>query len=82
MEKWATVVLQQAKTVLDKVKVYEVKILTCIAQRNRLEAVKIGIQVLEQLGVSLPSVANTSGCSAEVRGNNGCFEGEEHRGLD
>ncbi|MBE9002096.1 AAA family ATPase [Nostoc sp. LEGE 12447] len=56
MEKWATVVLQQAKTVLDKVKVYEVKILTCIAQSNRLEAVKIGLQVLEQLGVSFPQL--------------------------
>ena len=56
MEKWAKVVLQQAKTVLDKVKVYEVKILTCVAQRNRLEAVKIGLQVLKQLGVSFPQL--------------------------
>jgi PAS domain S-box-containing protein len=56
VEEWVAVVLQQAKTILDKVKVYEVKIQTCIAQRNQLEAVKIGLQVLEQLGVSLPKV--------------------------
>ncbi|MBD2537007.1 serine/threonine-protein kinase PknK, partial [Nostoc flagelliforme FACHB-838] len=53
MEKWATVVLQQAKTILDKVKVYEVKIQSCVAQSQQLEAIKIGLKVLEQLGVSL-----------------------------
>ncbi|WP_341531685.1 AAA family ATPase (plasmid) [Nostoc sp. UHCC 0302] len=53
MEKWATVVLQQAKTILDKVKVYEVKIQSCVAQSQQLEAIKIGLQVLEQLGISL-----------------------------
>jgi predicted ATPase/signal transduction histidine kinase/CheY-like chemotaxis protein len=56
MEKWATIVLQQAKAILDKVKVYEVKVQTCIAQRNQLAAVKTGLQVLEQLGVSLPQL--------------------------
>ncbi|HBB30335.1 MAG TPA: serine/threonine protein kinase [Cyanobacteria bacterium UBA8803] len=54
MEKWATVVLQQAKTLLDRVKVYEVKIQTCMAQGKQLEAVRIGLQVLELLGVNLP----------------------------
>jgi PAS domain S-box-containing protein len=54
MEKWAAVVLQEAKTILDKVKVYEVKMQTCMAQAKQLEAVKIGVQVLELLGVTLP----------------------------
>jgi predicted ATPase/signal transduction histidine kinase/tRNA A-37 threonylcarbamoyl transferase component Bud32 len=54
MEKWAEFVLQQAKTLLDKVKVYEVKILTCLAKTQLLEAVKIGIQVLKLLGVIFP----------------------------
>ncbi|KAB8329929.1 hypothetical protein SD80_032420 [Scytonema tolypothrichoides VB-61278] len=45
MESGASIVLQQAKTILDKVKVYEVKIQTCVAQRKQLQAVKIGIQV-------------------------------------
>ncbi|MEG4115080.1 MULTISPECIES: AAA family ATPase [unclassified Microcoleus] len=56
MEKWATIVLEQAKTILDKVKVYEVKIQTCMAQMKLLEAVKTGLQVLEKLGVSLPEL--------------------------
>ncbi|WP_026082445.1 AAA family ATPase [Mastigocladopsis repens] len=55
MDRWATLVLQQAKTILDKVKVYEVKIQTCVAQNKHLEAVRIGLEVLEKLGVSLPS---------------------------
>jgi predicted ATPase/C4-dicarboxylate-specific signal transduction histidine kinase/tRNA A-37 threonylcarbamoyl transferase component Bud32 len=54
MDKWAEVVLQQAKTLNDKVKVYEVKIQTSMAQAKQLEAVKIGLQVLELMGVSLP----------------------------
>ncbi|MEG3863101.1 AAA family ATPase, partial [Microcoleus sp. herbarium12] len=54
MEKWAEVVLQQAKILIDKVKVYEVKIQTSMAQAKQLEAVKIGLQVLELMGVSLP----------------------------
>ncbi|WP_017315697.1 trifunctional serine/threonine-protein kinase/ATP-binding protein/sensor histidine kinase [Mastigocladopsis repens] len=55
MEQWATVVLQQAKNLLDKVKVYEVKIQSSRAQRQQLQALKIGLQVLELLGVALPS---------------------------
>jgi PAS domain S-box-containing protein len=54
MEQWATVVLQQAKTILDQVKVYEVKIQTYIAQSQLLEAIKIGLQALKLLDVTLP----------------------------
>ncbi|NMG07446.1 ATP-binding protein, partial [Brasilonema sp. UFV-L1] len=54
MEKWATVVLQQAKTPIDKMKVYEVKIQACMAQVKQLEAINIGLQALELLGISFP----------------------------
>jgi serine phosphatase RsbU (regulator of sigma subunit) len=50
----ADTVLQRAKTILDKVKVYDVKIQAAGAQGNLKEAIKIGLQVLKQLGVSLP----------------------------
>ncbi|WP_250123665.1 hybrid sensor histidine kinase/response regulator [Chroococcidiopsis sp. CCMEE 29] len=53
MEHLAEVVLQQAKTQLDKVKVYELRIKTCEVQRKLLEAVKLGLQALEILGVKL-----------------------------
>lgn len=55
MEQWATIVLQQAKTPIDKMKVYEVKIQTCMAQVKQLEAIAIGLQALELLGVRFPS---------------------------
>ena len=54
MEQWADCVLQQAKTLLDQVKVYEIKIKACEVQRKLAEAVKLGLQVLEGLGVKLP----------------------------
>ena len=53
-EQWADIVLRQAKNILDKVKVYEVKIQTEIAQNKLIDAVKLGLQVLELLGVKLP----------------------------
>jgi len=53
MERLVEVVLQQAKTQLDKVKVYELRIKTFEVQRKLLEAVKLGLQALEILGVKL-----------------------------
>jgi predicted ATPase/signal transduction histidine kinase/DNA-binding NarL/FixJ family response regulator/tRNA A-37 threonylcarbamoyl transferase component Bud32 len=53
MEQLAEVVLKQAKTQLDKVKVYELRIKACEVQRKLLEAVKLGLQALEILGVKL-----------------------------
>jgi predicted ATPase/signal transduction histidine kinase/tRNA A-37 threonylcarbamoyl transferase component Bud32/DNA-binding NarL/FixJ family response regulator len=60
MEKWATVVLQQAKTPIDKMKVYEVKIQACMAQVKQLEAIKIGLQALELLGIRFPESPSPS----------------------
>ncbi|WP_036478153.1 hybrid sensor histidine kinase/response regulator [Myxosarcina sp. GI1] len=54
MELWAMVVLEQAKTSIDKMKVYEVKIQACMAQVKQLEAVKIGLEGLKLLGINLP----------------------------
>jgi predicted ATPase/class 3 adenylate cyclase len=54
MERLVSVVLQRAKVLLDKVKVYEVKISAYIAQNKLLEAVDTGLSVLKHLGVSLP----------------------------
>ena len=58
MENLAGVVLQQAKTLLDRVKVYEVKIQAFIAQNQLLEAVKIALIVLNLLGEGLPKQPN------------------------
>ncbi|MDP8965654.1 MAG: serine/threonine-protein kinase PknK, partial [Cyanobacteriota bacterium] len=54
MEQSVEVALNRAKTVLDQVKVYEVKIQAAWAQGNLKKAIEIGLQVLKLLGVILP----------------------------
>jgi predicted ATPase/signal transduction histidine kinase/tRNA A-37 threonylcarbamoyl transferase component Bud32 len=54
MERLALIVLNHAKTVLEKVKVYDVKIQAAGAKGNFKEAIKIGLVVLKLLGVILP----------------------------
>src|SRR4028118_1475028 len=49
----AEVVLQQARTLLERVKVYELQIQFYIAQSQMLKALDTGLQVLDMLGVSL-----------------------------
>ncbi|AFY47832.1 putative ATPase [Nostoc sp. PCC 7524] len=53
MEQLAVVVLPQAKNELEKVKVYELQIKSYEVQRKLLEAVNLGWQVLEMLGVKV-----------------------------
>ncbi|MEH2370702.1 AAA family ATPase [Nostoc sp.] len=66
VESWAAIVLQAAKTVLDIVKVYEVKIQTDIAQNQLLEAINTGLQVLQQLGISFPETPTQSDIQLEL----------------
>ncbi len=54
METRVEVVLQRANSLLDKVKVYEVKISAYVAQKKQLEAVNTALAVLKQLGVNFP----------------------------
>ncbi len=54
MERAIEVVLQRAKTLLDKIKVYEVKITACGGQNQLFEAIKTTLEVLHLLGVSFP----------------------------
>ena len=55
MERLASAVLQKASILLDKVKVYEVKISAYIAQNQIQKAIDTGLIVLKLLGVSLPT---------------------------
>ena len=58
MERLTSIVLQQAKTLLDTVKAYNVRIQAYIAQNQQLEAVKTALQVLKLLGVTFPEQPN------------------------
>ena len=54
MEKFASIVLKEARTLLDKIKVYEIKIQSFIALNNRVSAVEIALPVLALLGEKFP----------------------------
>ncbi|MGB7711459.1 MAG: AAA family ATPase [Microcoleus sp.] len=58
MEKLADLVLQQATSFLDKVKVYEVKIQAYTAQNKPLEAIETALSVLKLLGIRFPKKPN------------------------
>ncbi|MEG4999513.1 trifunctional serine/threonine-protein kinase/ATP-binding protein/sensor histidine kinase [Microcoleus sp. B4-D4] len=54
MERWVSVVLQQAKTLLDTIDVQQTRILGTKAQGNLLDSIQIGLQVLRSLGIEFP----------------------------
>ncbi|MEO0374512.1 MAG: AAA family ATPase [Cyanobacteria bacterium P01_A01_bin.17] len=53
-EQLTAIILQKARCVLDKVKVYRVKILACSSQNRHFEATDIGFEILGQLGIQFP----------------------------
>ncbi len=54
MERWASVVLQQAKTLLDTIKVQQTRMSGMNAQGQLLDGIQIGLQVLRSLGMEFP----------------------------
>ncbi|MFN6472292.1 MAG: AAA family ATPase [Nostoc sp. SerVER01] len=60
MDQWIDIVMQEAKTSVDKMKVYAVKIQAYMAQIKKLEAVKIGLEALQLLGVTIPQAPEAS----------------------
>lgn len=60
MQRFIDLVQNCAKTLLDKVKVYEVQMQAYIGQNRLLEAVNTALQVLKLLGVEFPSQPNPS----------------------
>jgi PAS domain S-box-containing protein len=66
VEYWGAIILQQAKTILDSVKACEVKIQSYIAQNQLLEAINIGLQVLQQIEISFPEQPSQSDIQLEL----------------
>jgi predicted ATPase/signal transduction histidine kinase len=52
-EAYAKIVLEQAKTILDKVNIFELQMQAYISQNQMVKAVDIGLKVLDMLGVPL-----------------------------
>ena len=81
MERLTQVVLQKAQTLLDKVKVYEVKIQAYCAQRKFIEAIKTGLKVLKLLGIELPEQPNQSDLTQEIEKINSALAGRKAQAL-
>jgi predicted ATPase/signal transduction histidine kinase/tRNA A-37 threonylcarbamoyl transferase component Bud32 len=81
MEKLAAIVLQQAKNILDKVKIYEVKISACIAETKQLKAIEIGFQVLPLLGVNLPASPTNAEIQQTVKATAEALAGKSNEEL-
>jgi PAS domain S-box-containing protein len=64
MQEWADVITNQGKTLLDKIKVYEIQIQALVAQNQRLEAINMGIDTLSLLEMALPK--QTSQADLEI----------------
>jgi len=54
MERLAEIVLKQGKSILDVIAIYEIKILTCMAQNQPQNGVEIALKTLKDLGIELP----------------------------
>ncbi|MEM1170309.1 MAG: AAA family ATPase [Cyanobacteria bacterium P01_H01_bin.35] len=54
MEKLSEIFFDKAKTFLEKIKIYQIKIQACVSQDRLLEGVEIGLNTLKSLGVNLP----------------------------
>lgn len=66
IEYWAAIILQEAETIFDTVRVYEVKIQADIAQNQLLKAIDTGLQVLQELGISFPKKPSQSNIQLEL----------------
>jgi predicted ATPase len=81
MESLTQVVLQKTKTLLDKVKVYEVKMQAYCAQIKFIEAIKTGLEVLKLLGVELPERPNQSDLTREIEQIKSVLRGRQAKDL-
>ncbi|MCP4159981.1 MAG: serine/threonine-protein kinase PknK, partial [Deltaproteobacteria bacterium] len=58
MEKMAGEVIQNAKSILDTIKIYETEIFACKARSQFLTGIRIGLRVLKKLGIKIPENPN------------------------
>ncbi|WP_449421016.1 trifunctional serine/threonine-protein kinase/ATP-binding protein/sensor histidine kinase [Phormidium nigroviride] len=54
MEHWASLVLHHAKTLLDTIPVQKTRILSAKAQGKLIDSITLGLQVLNELGITFP----------------------------
>jgi uncharacterized membrane-anchored protein YitT (DUF2179 family) len=65
-DKYFSKILEKAKSPLEKVRVYELKIAMSAGRGERAEAIRLGLEVLGLLGVKLTSSPSASSVKAEL----------------
>ena len=81
MDELANPVLQQAKTVLDKVKVYQAKILAQLAQSQLRQAVDTALSVLELLDIHFPKQPTPADIQVALQATQAALAGREIEDL-
>jgi predicted ATPase/class 3 adenylate cyclase len=81
MERLAEEVLHKARGVLDKVKVYEVKIRAYIARNRHMDAVKLALHVLNMLDITFPDTPTQSDVMRELQRTLQSLRGHEIEDL-
>ncbi|MEG4347558.1 AAA family ATPase, partial [Microcoleus sp. A003_D6] len=81
MEQQAGLVLQEALTIFDKVKIYEIQIAAQTARSQILVSIAMGREVLAQLGVELPTEVESAKIDKALQDLNQQQSGREIAGL-
>ncbi|MFW9263037.1 trifunctional serine/threonine-protein kinase/ATP-binding protein/sensor histidine kinase [Nostoc sp. CALU 546] len=81
MEQLAAVVLRQAQTIFDKVKIYEIQIVAQTAQIQILTALAVGTEALAQFGVDFPTEVDEALIDKALQELNQQLNGREIAGL-
>jgi len=81
MDHFVSVVLQQAKTLLDKVKVYEVKSEAYHTQGKELEAIQVVLPILKELGCTFHELPQILDIQAELARTQSTLAGKQIEDL-
>ncbi|MCW5317363.1 AAA family ATPase [Nostoc sp. KVJ3] len=81
MEQLAALVLQQAQTIFDKVKIYAIQIAARTTRSQILEAIAVAREALAQLGVELPVEVDKAKIGEALQDLNHQLQGREITGL-
>ncbi|AKG24625.1 trifunctional serine/threonine-protein kinase/ATP-binding protein/sensor histidine kinase [Calothrix sp. 336/3] len=81
LEAWGELVLKQANSLLDCIKVYETRIMALRSQGEFLQVVEIGLQVLKQLGVEFPPHPTPADIGAAYERSRQSWQGREPLSL-
>ncbi|MBD2438432.1 AAA family ATPase [Nostoc sp. FACHB-110] len=77
MERLATSVIQQAKTILDTIKIYEIQSQALVVQNQSLAAIKAGLEILKLLGIEFPENPTPNDIGAAFQEMQLTYQGQE-----